>query len=83
MNRNTLIRNFADSAEWFQHFGTIIGAARHNRGDKLDTIARAVGLSKTVLSQIENGRYTSLKMNTVIVLCTYFDVTHMVFAISV
>jgi transcriptional regulator with XRE-family HTH domain len=54
--------------------GTNVHRLRHSREEKLETVARAAGVKHTVVSKIENGRYSSLSMRLLIKLADYFDV---------
>jgi DNA-binding XRE family transcriptional regulator len=58
----------------FLAIGKNIAQARYNRSEKIETVAKSVGLSASVISQIENGRYLPLKMKTLMSLCEYLEV---------
>lgn len=45
---------------------------RHTRNEKLDTVARATGLSVAVISKIENGRYLCLSFKVLAILASYY-----------
>ncbi|MCW3122631.1 MAG: hypothetical protein JWQ38_2123 [Flavipsychrobacter sp.] len=48
---------------------------RHLKDDKLDTVAAATKISKSTLSKIENGTYSSLCIEMLIALANYYN-TH-------
>jgi len=54
--------------------GKKIADARHMRGEKCVTVAKAIGLSHTVISQIENGRYNCVKYTTLLALFRYLEI---------
>lgn len=58
-----------------ERIGNYLRLKRIERGDKMETTARAVGLSKSVISQIENGRYQSLMIKHLEKLARYYDIT--------
>ncbi len=59
--------------KYLSFFGSKVAAARHARGEKEDTVAKAIGLTRSSLSKIENGKYESLKITLVIELCRYLE----------
>jgi len=54
--------------------GAKIASARHESGEKETTVAKAIGVSDAVISLIENGRYKSLKLKTILALCHYYKI---------
>ncbi len=54
--------------------GNKIYVARHTRREKITTAAANIGISHPVLSQIENGRYKSLSIQTLFKVCDYYDI---------
>ncbi|MFI5196042.1 MAG: helix-turn-helix domain-containing protein [Chitinophagales bacterium] len=60
--------------EYLCVIGEKIAATRHLHAEKITTVARAVGLSHSVISQIENGRYYCLKIDTLIKIGTYLQI---------
>jgi len=54
--------------------GANLHRLRHNKEEKLETVAKAAGVKHTVISKIENGRYESLSMRLLVKLATYFQV---------
>lgn len=54
--------------------GSKIASARRNRAEKMDTVAKATGTSIKVISQVENGRYRCLKLQTLARLCEYLQI---------
>ena len=59
--------------KYLQMLGRRVAAARHLRGEKEDTVAKAVGITQAVISQVENGTYYSLKVTTLIDICEYLQ----------
>ncbi|MBL7692131.1 MAG: helix-turn-helix domain-containing protein [Flavipsychrobacter sp.] len=60
--------------EALQKIGMQLQQLRHEKGLKLDTVAHEVGIARTVLSRIENGRYPSLKVSSLLCLAEYYGV---------
>jgi DNA-binding XRE family transcriptional regulator len=58
----------------FAGIGKKISTARRSRAEKIDTVAKAVGLNNSVISQIENGHYYPLKMETLMKICHYLQI---------
>lgn len=56
------------------YIGLRIAAARHARGDTIETVAGNTGISKKIISQVENGRYPALKEITLKRLCDYLEI---------
>lgn len=54
--------------------GQRIADARHLRAEKEETVAKAIGVTHAVISRIENGRYKSLKLETLIKLCNHLNI---------
>ena len=57
------------------HLGAKIAEARHQRGEKAETVAKAIGLPQSAISRIEHGCYVGLKMTTVLRLCAYLKIS--------
>jgi transcriptional regulator with XRE-family HTH domain len=57
----------------FEDIGSRLYQTRHARNEKLTTVARSVGVSHTVVSQIENGRYKSLSLQLLYRIIDYYD----------
>lgn len=55
-------------------FGNFVKQLRQRRGDKIETVARALEVKHPVISRIENGKYTSLSFGMVTKLLDYYDV---------
>jgi transcriptional regulator with XRE-family HTH domain len=47
---------------------------RHQRDEKLTSVAKAIGVSHSVISQVENGRYHCLNLELVSRLANYYNV---------
>ena len=57
------------------HIGKKFAGIRHTRNEKLMTVARAINVSHSVISEIENGRYIGLSMALLIKLASYYQIT--------
>jgi transcriptional regulator with XRE-family HTH domain len=60
--------------KYLKDVGVKIADKRHLRGEKLATMALAVNMPHGMISQIENGRYDSLKVKTLIELANYLEI---------
>jgi len=60
--------------KYLRHFGKIIRAARKAHNEKQETLAKAMGKSRAVISLIENGKYDCLEYNTIIDLLEYLKI---------
>ena len=60
--------------QYFTEIGAAIAEARRRRGEKSDTVAKAIGLTQGVISLIENGHYPGLKHTTLVDLCAYLEI---------
>jgi transcriptional regulator with XRE-family HTH domain len=60
--------------KYHQGIGEKIASARHLRCEKEDTVAKAVGLTRSVISKIESGQYAGLKVNLLIKLGEYLQI---------
>lgn len=55
-------------------FGSFVKKLRNDRGEKLQTVSRALCITHPVISKIENGCYTSLSYSIVARLLDYYKV---------
>jgi DNA-binding Xre family transcriptional regulator len=69
------MKHINNEAKLLQEIGQKIASSRHLTAAKLDTIKIATGISKKVLSQVENGRYTSLKVTTPVIICQHLEIS--------
>lgn len=60
--------------EALQKIGAKLQQLRYEHGLKLETVAQEVGIARTVLSRIENGRYPSLKVSMLMTLADFYRV---------
>lgn len=58
--------------ELLVNIGSNLRIARLHRNEKLITASNAIGISHTVLSQIENGRYTCLSLKLLLKATDYY-----------
>ena len=59
----------------FESIGEKLRGQRFVRNEKITTVANAIGVSKKVISQVENGRYHSLKIAMLFALCAHLHVS--------
>ena len=61
-------------ADLLHQIGRKLYATRRIKDEKLDSVASSTGISKTVISDIENGKYTSLNFDAALKLANYHGV---------
>ncbi len=66
--------NNTNKQETLQQIGARQQQLRYEHGLKLETVAQEVGIARTVLSRIENGRYPSLKVSMLMTLADFYRV---------
>ena len=66
--------NNTNKQEALQIIGARLQQLRYEHGLKLETVAQEVGIARTVLSRIENGRYPSLKVSSLLCLAEYYNI---------
>ncbi len=66
--------NNTHKQEALQIIGARLQQLRYEHGLKLETVAQEVGIARTVLSRIENGRYPSLKVAMLMTLAEFYRV---------
>ncbi|MBE2288586.1 MAG: helix-turn-helix domain-containing protein [Chitinophagaceae bacterium] len=66
--------NNTNKQETLQQIGARLQQLRYENGLKLETVAQEVGIARTVLSRIENGRYPSLKVSILLTLAQFYRV---------
>ncbi len=64
----------ADFRELLGFIGQKLSDLRHARHEKMETVARAVGIRQSVMSQIEQGRYEDLGFELLWNLANYYKV---------
>ena len=57
----------------FSKIGIRLHLLRTYRKEKIATVANAIGVTHSVISKIENGRYASLKVGTLLQLAKHYD----------
>jgi transcriptional regulator with XRE-family HTH domain len=70
MTNNSEIKTF------LQHIGDKLRLARHLKDEKLMTVAHSTGISHTVLSQVENGRYYCLSLSMLMRILSYYHLEY-------
>jgi len=58
---------------FLEQIGEKLRNTRHLRSEKLATVAEGTGLSHTVLSQVENGRYLCLSFDLLFRILNYYQ----------
>ena len=61
--------------ELMSRIGKNLHAVRHLKHEKTETVAKAVQVSRSVISQIENGKYLSLTVALLERLARHYDTT--------
>jgi transcriptional regulator with XRE-family HTH domain len=54
--------------------GSNLHKLRHSKEQKLETVAKAIGVKHSVISKIEHGRYECLNLRLLLKLANYFEV---------
>lgn len=57
----------------FERIGSKLYMLRHSRKEKIDSVSKGIGVSKSVISQVENGRYRSLTVVLLSRFATYYN----------
>lgn len=53
--------------------GEVIYSLRQQKGEKLDSVSQSIGISHTVLSQVEHGRYKALSFQLLEKIAAYYN----------
>lgn len=61
--------------EFLETIGQNLHSIRNAKKQTLQCVASYIGTSHSVLSKIENGRYPTLKIDLLLKLCNYYDVS--------
>jgi transcriptional regulator with XRE-family HTH domain len=69
------MKESANFEEKLQQIGYKLYMARHARREKMQTVAKAVGVSYPVISRIENGRYKGLSSALLFKLSDYYGIS--------
>jgi transcriptional regulator with XRE-family HTH domain len=60
------------SNDFLYDLGRKLYKIRHDRDEKLETVAKGVGVSHSVVSKIENGRYSCLSLKLLLRMSDYY-----------
>lgn len=66
---------FIDIDTLFATIGNNLHTIRNARKETLQAVASNTGISHPILSKIENGRYNSLRIDILIQLCNYYNIS--------
>lgn len=66
---------FIDIDSLLVTIGNNLHTIRNARKETLKAVASNTGISHPILSKIENGRYNSLRMDVLIKLCNYYNIS--------
>lgn len=61
--------------ETLKQIGNRLYIERHKRREKLETVARAIGVTHPVISRIENGRYKGLSVEMLSKLAGHYGIS--------
>lgn len=56
-----------------ERIGEMIYTLRQQKGEKLDSVSQSIGISHTVLSQVEHGRYKPLSFKLLEKIAAYYN----------
>ena len=58
----------------FESIGNRLYLIRHSRKEKIEAVAKSIGVSHTVISKIENGRYPGVSVALLAKLADYYQI---------
>lgn len=73
--RKTIAMKFIDVHSLLKTIGENLHTIRNARKETLQSVALDIGVSHSVISKIENGRYKSLQISVLVALCNHYNVT--------